>query len=362
MPFHTYKRILDQTQPKLRNQRRGTILVAVLLMVVLLSFIVVAFMEDATSRIKYYGLFHHQDDLRVDAYSALETSLAVINQFREIDGEIWGPAQGWADPLEYAGFDTGNGTTVNVRIRDESGRFGLQALNEFTLRVLFQELDFDLREAQELSDAFLDWMDPSDTRRLSGFGTSDYRNLDPPYSPANRPIRSWDELPLIHGFREAFWAEDGRPLSKLRQFRDAISLHYNGPVNLNAASPLVLRVLEAQGRLDRLSYDNYRTGIGSGYRESGIPRLIRDPREAGYLGEGDGEGGGAVGVSAGMLLVEAEAIRGEARFLVSALVSWTGSNPSGSSGNSGQNRSALAGGANLGYPFQIHALFENRKL
>lgn len=360
MPFnsHSYNQVPPWRES--HGQRKGTILVAVLLMVVLLSFIVVAFMEDATSRIKYYGLFHHQDDLRVDAYSALETSLAVINQFREIDGEIWGPAQGWSNPLEYAGFNTGNGTRVDVRVRDESGRFGLQSLDEFTLRTIFQELDFDVREAQELSDAFLDWMDPSDTRRLSGFGTSDYRNLDPPYSPANRPIRSWDELPLIHGFREAFWAEDGRPLSRLRYFRDAISLHYNGPINLNAASPLVLRVLETQGRLDRLTYDNYRTGIGSGYRDSGIPRLIRDPREAGYLGEGDG--GGAVGVSAGMLLVEAEAVRGEARFLVSALVSWTGSNPSGSAGNSGQNRSALADGANLGYPFRIHALFENRRL
>ena len=343
------------------NRRGGTVLVAVLLLVVLLSFIVVAFMQDATSRIKYYGLFHHQDDLRVDAYSALETSLAVINQFREIDGEIWGPAQGWSNPLEYAGFDTGNGTRVNVRVRDESGRLGLESLDEFTLRLIFQELDFDLREAQELSDALLDWMDPSETRRLSGFGTSDYRNLDPPYSSANRPLRSWDELPLIHGFREAFWDEGARPLSRLRQFRDAISLYYNGPVNLNAASPLVLRLLEAQGRLDLYTYENYRTGLGSGYRDSGIPRLIRDPSEAGYLGEGEAEGGGAVGVAAGMLLVEVEAVRGEARFLISALVSWSGSNPAGSGQTSG-NGSALAGAANLGYPFQIHALFENRKL
>ncbi|MCC5833772.1 MAG: general secretion pathway protein GspK [Opitutales bacterium] len=344
------------------GQRSGTVLVAVLLLVVLLSFIVVAFMEDATSRIKYYGLFHHQDDLRVDAYSALETSLAVINQFREIDGEIWGPAQGWSDPLEYAGFNTGNGTRINVRILDESGRLGLQSLDEFTLRLIFQELDFDIRESQELSDALLDWMDPSETRRLSGFGLSDYRNLDPPYSPANRPIRSWDELPLIHGFREAFWSEDGRPLSRLRQFREAISLYYNGPINLNAASPLVLRVLEAQGRLDRYIYENYRTGIGSGYRDTGIPRVIRDANEAGYLGEGDGEGGGPVGVTAGMLRVEVEAIRGEARFLISTLVSWSGSNPAGGSGQGNGNGSALAGAANLGYPFQIHALFENRKL
>lgn len=339
------------------RSRGGTVLVAVLLMVVLLSFIVVAFMEDATSRIKYYGLFHHQDDLRADAYSALETSLAVINQFREIDGQIWGPAQGWSQPLAYAGFATGNGIEATVRIRDESGKFSLQEIDGATLRLIFDELDIDQRRADTLADSLLDWMDESETRRLSGFSTRDYRNLDPPYSPAERPLRSWDELILIHGFREAFWDEDGRPLERLQTFKDAVSLYHTGGINLNSASPLVQRVLEEQGVLDINVYRDYREGIGSGFRDDGIHRVIRDPREAGYL---DGGNGASISVEAELLIVEIETRRGEARFLLTALVSWTGSNP-GSSGSS-QGSSELDAAAELGYPFQIHTLVENRKI
>ena len=46
------------------RDRRGSIIVLVLVFVILLTFIVVAFLEEAASKIKYYGLFHNRDDLR----------------------------------------------------------------------------------------------------------------------------------------------------------------------------------------------------------------------------------------------------------------------------------------------------------
>lgn len=351
----------------------GTVLVAVLVMVVLLSFVVVAFMQDATSRIKYYGLFHNRDDLRTDAYSALETSLAVINQFREIDGQLWGPAQGWSNPLQRAGFNAPNGSKVRVRVRDESGRFGIQNVDYETLTTLFYVLDFDRSESERLADCLLDWMDDDDLRRLNGFDGDDYRNLNPPYSPANKPIKSWDELPLVYGFKEAFWDEDDRPLPKLQRFKDAFSLYHTESINLNSAPYIVRRVLEERGMLDPYVYQSYINR--DTFRQSeGEPRVIRDAQEAGYTGEG-----GRVGVEASLLVIEVQVNRGEATFLLNALVSWSGSNPAaaGSTRTESQQRGTQrdesgqrqhqttarsANASQLGYPFKVHALVENRKI
>ncbi len=67
---------------KNRNRRRprprpcrGSILIAVLALTALVSFILLEFMEEATAKIKYYGLFYNRDDLRTEAYSVLETTL-----------------------------------------------------------------------------------------------------------------------------------------------------------------------------------------------------------------------------------------------------------------------------------------------
>lgn len=367
--------MITETSSSYRKPRRsmrargGTVIVAVLLMVILLSFVVVAFMEDATSRIKYYGLFHHRDDLRTDAYSALEASLAVINQYREIDGQLWGPAQGWGNPLQRANFRAPNGSQVRVEVRDESGRLGISSVDEGTLRTLFRVLDFDSLDADRLTDCLLDWMDEDDLRRLNGFDGDDYRNLDPPYSPANRPIRSWDELDLIHGFPEAFYDEDGRPLPSLNQFKDAFSFHHDGPVNMNTMPPIVRRVFEEQGVLDPYAYESY-IRRGSLFDEPGEPRVIRNASEAGFTGEG-----GSVAVESSLMWVQVRASRGEATFLINALVSWTGANPGGGAREEAttapesedgeratRTRPPQGSSGELGYPFRIHSIVENRRI
>ena len=38
---------------------------------------------------------HRRDDLRVNAYSALDLAVGVLNEFRMIEGAPYDPAQGW---------------------------------------------------------------------------------------------------------------------------------------------------------------------------------------------------------------------------------------------------------------------------
>ena len=206
---------MDSRLPQGAGAKRGSVIVLVLVFVVLLTFIVTAFLEEATARIKYYGLFHNRDDLRTDAYSAMEVTLAVLNQYLEIEGALWGPGQGWGDPLAELGFQPAHANAVRVTFEDESAKLPLSKLEYDDLLILFDVMGFDFPEAQSLADGLLDWTDEDDLRRLNGFDGEDYEDKDPPYRPSNSDILTWDEFRLIEPLNRTFWDESRRPTPAL---------------------------------------------------------------------------------------------------------------------------------------------------
>jgi general secretion pathway protein K len=366
----------------LRRKKRGSIVAAVLALIVLLSFLVVAFLDDVKDRLRYSAQFQYQDDLRVEAYSALETTLAVLNIFHEVDGSLWAQQQGWGDPLGWADYTPGSGVQVQVRFKDETGKFSLNSTEYATYRLVFQELDLPMAVGDEVADAILDWIDEDDLPRLNGFDGDDYRDLDPVgYEPANEPIRGWDELELIPPFREVFFDEDGVPLPIYREFRSAFSLTHSGPVNINSAPPLVQRVLERQGLISLDNLNRFKDGP-DGEPNTGDERPIRDLNSGGIRPSGSEEGGGITN-EIDQLEVEIRVTRGEAFFLLRTLVSWRGANPSagdtepiaretteGARGDDDRNsaraargnaRTQASAGAQLGYPFQLIWIAENRQ-
>ena len=364
-------------------RQRGSIIVLVLVFVVLLTFIVVAFLEEATARIKYYGLFHNRDDLRTDAYSALEITLAVINQYREVEGALWGPSQGWANPLEKSDFQPAHATQVRVSFEDESAKLPLSGMDYDRLMALFDVLGFDLPDAQSLADGLLDWTDEDDLRRLNGFDGDDYEDKDPPYRPANSAIVSWDEFKLIEPFDTLFWDEDGRPTPEWGRFKSAVSLYHEGPININQANTTVLELLAEQGLIDSRSFSYFKSG-SDGEEGTEDDRLYRQ-------GEGNDNifpvQSNEVTDSIELLRIKVEALRGEAQFVLQALVTWSGSNPGAADTNpvepeQGENdppvdsdpnsaeeertrargsaRTAPSSAAKLGYPFRFVRISENR--
>lgn len=52
---------------------------------------------------------------------------------------------------------------------------------------------------EETADAILDWTDSDDEQREFGAEIDYYTTLDPPYSPANAPLKTIDELLLVRG-------------------------------------------------------------------------------------------------------------------------------------------------------------------
>jgi hypothetical protein len=362
----------------------GSVIIVVLLFVVLLSFIVVAFMEEAVSQIRYFSLFHQKDDLRVEAYSALETSLAVINEFREVEGSLWGPAQGWGNPLSYTDLAWPEGVGISVRFTDESGKFAFQDLTYETWLEIFRAQGFDLGVAEELADCLLDWTDEDDLKRLNGFDGEDYESLDLGYKPANGPIESFEEVLLIPAFQEHYLDEEGIPLPLWNEWKQAISLEGRGPVNLNSAAPLVRATLVEMGVLDPYALESWENGA-DGIAGTEDDRLLRNLGESGVL---MGESSNLVSSEIRQLKIEIETTRGDARFLLTALVQWTGANPAANQGSPspeesteetnadangdnastrrrearGNTRTSTSSAANLGYPFQILHITENHKI
>jgi hypothetical protein len=355
----------------------------VLLLVVLLTFIVTAFLSEATAKIKYYGLFHNRDDLRTDAYSAMEIALGTVNQYREIEGALWGPEQGWGIALQDFEFEPRNASSVIVSFSDESAKFPLQALETDTLLVLFEVLGFTLPEREALTDGLLDWMDADDDRRLNGFDGDDYEDFDPPLKPANGPIQSWDEFRLIEPFRELFFDENGMPLSAWNAFKESVSLYRtSGNPNINQASPTVLAVLEEMGQINTRSILDYKNGA-DGELGTEDDRLVRDIASVSGI-----QDAGGLANTIDLLRVKVEAIRGDARFQIDALVTWSGSDAAAADAKSpesestrandvvdqqddsaagrlkrskGSARTAASTGADLGYPFRLVRISENRK-
>lgn len=135
------------------------------------------------------------------------------------------------------------GIEARVRLYDESGKLSLTTTTAERWQLFFEEMAFEVSEAKRLTASLLDWMDPDDEEREDGAETETYSQLEPPYRAANRPLRDFQELRYVDGFKTLFFDEEGRPNEQYVTFRRNVSLYHQGEPNYNTASELLLRVL-----------------------------------------------------------------------------------------------------------------------
>ena len=261
------KRPRADRAPDKDANRRGSVLVAVLAVIALLSFLVTRFMEEALRDLEYRAIFNEPTEARVFAHGALEATLAAIREVALIDdGKLHAPEQGWGEPLAYAGVDIPEGWDVAVTVRDEGGKLPLNTLSEPLLNRLFEAtFELDYGTARELSATLLDWTDANESPRLNGAESEFYLTENPPYRAADAPLQSLDELRLLKVWRDVFFDESGRPNALFRRFAGMVSVRHNGPVNVNAAPPEVLELLALENGWDP---DYLFDGLDQPYRES----------------------------------------------------------------------------------------------
>ena len=339
------------TAPLAHHQRqRGSVLVAVLAVILVITFMVTRFMEEAVNDLEYRAMFNEPTDVRAFAYGMLEVALATIQEVALIDdGKLYAGEQGWNDPITYAGIAVPNGWDVSVTIRDESGKLPINTMSEALLNKLLEEpLDFDFGTARELSSMLADWIDEDDSQRLNGAESYDYLREDPGYRAANAPLQSLEELRLLKVWQDEFFDQTGNPNERFAQLASLVSVMHTGAVNLNAAPEEVLEVLALQdGWQDDFLFD----GLDQPYLKSPPDRATASS-----------------GVEVGLLRVTVSLKRGNVPFTISALVepkfsetsasSSTNSSAAGSASDAAPKTGTIEEQDALNYPFTILQLSE----
>jgi hypothetical protein len=295
--------------------QRGSVLIIVLITLVFATFALITFMDKATNDL----LVDHRDALnhrlRMEAYSALETTLAVLEDFREADNGLHSPAEGWADPLGFAGYTPSEDRTIEVSFDDESGKISLPHADAQVLSRLFQDWQVPQTDADMYADAIMGWMKKEHvyTTAIS----PDYEQGSLPYEPPARPMRSYAELAAIDKVREFFYDPDGRPNDNWRRFVESVSLLDFAKSNINGARPETLSSLGQYDETQQKTIEDYRTGGGQ-YQNNG-PGFFTDPTQAQAI-VGQGGNAGAFSTTISALRVVITVHEGKSEFRLAAVV------------------------------------------
>ncbi len=98
---------------------------------------------------------------------------------------------------------------IRYGVQDEAGKLNINKASADQLTALFAAVvDPDLA-VDELVDALIDWRDSDSSTRSAGAESDYYQQLSPPYSAANAPLKTVEELLLIKGFTaQVVYGED----------------------------------------------------------------------------------------------------------------------------------------------------------
>ena len=268
-----------------RRRPRGSVLLLVLMTLLLTAFALTKYLEKTTIDLLADAREARDERLRVEAYSALEAVLGVLQEFRTVDGSLSSPAEGWGRPLDFAGYEPPDGVKVAVTLEDESGRISLPHADFQVLRDLFLLLGQKQSDAERLADALLVWMQPG-YEPVDSFSAraSDYERDALQHDPPGRSLHSFGELAAIRYVRDLFYDARGRPNDLWRSFVDSVSLYDFRQPNINGAAETTLGTLGGyDARTVKLIAD-YLGGAGA-YAQQG-PAYFHNPQEvAGLVGQ-----------------------------------------------------------------------------
>lgn len=245
-------------------------LVIVMMTLLFAAMAVIAFMEKASNDLLVEQRAAQDRRLRTEAYSALETVLAVLEEFRSVDNGLRSPAEGWADPLGFASYvPREDDRKVDVSFEDESGKISLPRCNAPSLINLFRNWNIPQVDAEALADALMGWMHKNHVYATAIL--PDYEHGPTPYEPPGRSLRSFHELAAIDKVKEFFYTADGRPNEYWRRFVSSVSLFDFERPNINGARSDTLAALglldetQQQGMADYLSGSGPHLARGAGY-------------------------------------------------------------------------------------------------
>jgi general secretion pathway protein K len=254
------------------------VIILVLVTLLLAAFLLTAFIRRSGTELLADARAAQQKDMRAEAYSALETTLAVLADYRTAEGSLRSPSEPWGDPLKESGYEPSDGREVEVTFEDESAKLSLPNASEDEIQAAMEFSGIERNLAERLAGTLHAWIREAPANASVDLDAPDYSRAEPAYKPARRPLRSWRELWAVEMDRRAFFDESGQASPALEEFGRHVSLHAFSRVNLNAAGAGTLTAL-GLGAGEVQSLENYR----SRPKPKGETGVFRSLTEAGAV-------------------------------------------------------------------------------
>lgn len=322
-----------------RRGQHASVILMVLVTIAFASAALLAFIDRASEDLTAPAHAATANRLRGEAYSAMETVLATLVDFRAANNNtLRSPAEGWAweemrnyDWVAYTPMVEGR--TVSVTFEDESAKLSLPAISDQNLLNYFLYFGLSNDEAAYLRDTLRTWTRANFTPTASGAYTpAQYQQEDLAFTPPGRSLRSWDELASIEGLRAtgddndatAFYDVNGHLTELGRRFISAFSLYNFPTTNVNGGKSDSLAVLgqmdvqQQQAVLEFLRGENF--GAPGAVKNLGYFTQIGDVASvANMLSTPTG-----MGVDITALRINVTVKEGLRVFTLSVLVTWPG--------------------------------------
>jgi general secretion pathway protein K len=227
------------------NNERGTVLMSVLWIVLVLSLI--SFSLAATVRVEMESSLQSFDSERAFFMAKSAAELVLDSEMKKLPFPDDGPVKRENGEFIFP-FDAGE---ARVRYASDSGRIDVNVASDVQLAAMFDSLELDRETRNRLVDSVLDWIDADDIPHLYGGEIADYPASNGQVRrPRNARFEYVDEVLLVRNMTpEIFF---GRlivdPVTnryrRLPGFRDLVTVQSGkAEVDLNVASKDVLNAL-----------------------------------------------------------------------------------------------------------------------
>lgn len=228
---------------QIRDQRG----IALVLTLLVLTLLVVTGLEMNRAVRVEATLAENFRDLTQASYIA-QSGVEVARALIQSDNPVYdGPDETWAQFENFALLSSGffpEGSFAG-RIVDENSRFNPNGLLDpygnvnLKKREQLERLLGLLGHPADWVEALLDWMDTDHQPRPGGAERDFYLSKKKPYPAKNGPLDSLEELLLIKGVDPSLlYGGEGK-----EGLKDYLTVHSDGRINLNTASPLMIMSL-----------------------------------------------------------------------------------------------------------------------
>ena len=144
-------------------------------------------------------------------------------------------------------------------------------------------MDLSFKDREIFVDSLLDYVDGDNDPHMNGIEDKD------DYHPANRPLQSIDEIRLV---------ANAKLLTEKPGWKDQLTIHSQGPIDLTAANENILRLIPGIGELQMQRFLKYRRGPDETDGTIDDPEFKNVQAIFSFLGLNDAQGkelGGLIG-------------------------------------------------------------------